>query len=402
VAFLDDDTVMLAHHLSSLIACAEAHPRRELVYSHRVLFSPDGGLFEGDYFPWGLTEQLRATGLNVMQRRGIIAAGCPVMFDTDEWDTETQYSGTVDGNEWLMSKALLQRVPWPSEISPEEEAGGIFEDGKFLRSAREARVPMRCSHLPSLAFQVGGRSNVPMPKSRCGVLESLLQPYAARCALLDRLSALFAGGGTNRIVFFLQPGVVEQPSCKDIALLPFPMLEAEHLAMALASRVSSDAQSWAQIWSSPSPVCVQMAEAIGRGVGLTCPPIIRKESAKHGRAQDGSQKPSSKDDLMEGSHVGNSFHESFVKQIEEVLEVAARQEAQMQRVDTSWTSGSEKRQKVQHPTEVVFWCIHASLLNGLARHFFPATTKSSTSFGPLEGALLWRADGTDHFFYDCQ
>ncbi|CAE7210056.1 unnamed protein product [Symbiodinium natans] len=148
VAFLDDDNVLLPQHLTSLMSCADMAPAVDLAYSHRLMFHNDGHLFRGDFFPWAVNDELQSNGLKVMTQGGIMVEESPVVFDTHLWDESSGYSGTVDTNEWLMRRSLLDSIPWPSDVTEREQQNGIFEDGKFLRwpsdSVGAATLLLRC------------------------------------------------------------------------------------------------------------------------------------------------------------------------------------------------------------------------------------------------------------------
>eukprot|EP00933_Yihiella_yeosuensis_P045820 TRINITY_DN41241_c0_g1_i1.p1 TRINITY_DN41241_c0_g1~~TRINITY_DN41241_c0_g1_i1.p1 ORF type:complete len:548 (-),score=85.68 TRINITY_DN41241_c0_g1_i1:478-2121(-) len=425
VAFLDDDVVLQSHHLSSLIACATTAPQVSLVHSHRVLFEPGGAGFAGDYFPWAVNDTLSKSGLEVMQRRGIIAEGCPVVFDIDTWDELTGYSGTVDTNEWLMRHSLLLRIPWAADVSVAEEASGIYEDGKFLRSIRDAQEPLRCTHLPSLGCQLGGRTTKQMqtawqdtakPSDTLG----LLRQYAARAAMVDRLASLAADRKQGRplhVVLILRHGIrhpiPRNPTKAEIAesrLTPAGILEAEHLGKALAVRglgINSASAKWRQLLSSPVARCVHTVESLAKGAGLNSKMEVIPMKALQGLKESNSvaawqevQSVGFKvgdivDRLGQGHRVPG-----FVPLAEYILWLRASCN-----IGQDGTQEEEERtnEMKRQNLELTVACTHDIVLASLVQHFLPSPENKTPWPEFLEGALWWEAsDGSQHFFFNSE
>ncbi len=156
VAYLDDDNTYQPDHLASLLQIVE-HQDCDAAHSFRVIIEPDGTLFQGDYFPWVKDPMQSQSFLDTMIGFGVLARGSSVMRDTIALPGD--WSGTVDTSEWLIRTEVNRQYPWCENVSPEDEAIGITEDGAWLRQLVAAGLHIGCSGQATLLYRLGGRSN---------------------------------------------------------------------------------------------------------------------------------------------------------------------------------------------------------------------------------------------------
>lgn len=157
VAYLDDDNTYKPDHLASLLQIIE-HQDCHAAHSYRVIIEPDGTLFQGDYFPWVKEPMQSQSFLETMIGFGVLARDSSVMRDTIA--LPGGWSGTVDTSEWLIRTEVNRQYPWCENVSPEDEAIGITEDGAWLRQLVAAGLRIGCSEQATLLYRLGGRSNL--------------------------------------------------------------------------------------------------------------------------------------------------------------------------------------------------------------------------------------------------
>jgi glycosyltransferase involved in cell wall biosynthesis len=154
LAFLDDDNVFEPDHLAWLLHTAMRNDACA-VHSERVLFDSADAPFRWDRFPWPCPGLSDAAAIAWLEREGVIEHGSPRMHDRARLSGGRP--GTVDTNEWMVTRELCLQIPWPEDIETHHEAKGIGEDGLWLRRLLDAGVSIISSQRPTLRYRLGGR-----------------------------------------------------------------------------------------------------------------------------------------------------------------------------------------------------------------------------------------------------
>jgi glycosyltransferase involved in cell wall biosynthesis len=158
IAQLDDDNEFETDHLSSLLECLAANPGIEIAHSWRRLHSPDGSPYEilGEN-PWHPDPELKASSYARLVELGVFEPGSAVVRDALRAGGR-EFNG-VDTSELLVSRAMHQRFPFPTEYSRWWRKLEWTEDYAWCVLLDRAKVPIVCSRKPTLRYFMGGYSN---------------------------------------------------------------------------------------------------------------------------------------------------------------------------------------------------------------------------------------------------
>jgi glycosyltransferase involved in cell wall biosynthesis len=161
VAFLDDDCEYQHDHVASLVALLAARPECGVAHSWRLLLNPDGTPHvlsrENPWFPVD-SEEARVRSFQKLCGRGIFEAGTAIVRDRLE-DGSRGYTQTVDTNEFLVRRTLLDRIRFRTKLSSMEKVLGSTEDVAFSFDLMRNRVGVVCSERATLNYYMGGYSN---------------------------------------------------------------------------------------------------------------------------------------------------------------------------------------------------------------------------------------------------
>lgn len=154
VSFLDDDNEYAPEHLERL-ALAAGRSGSDAAHSWRRILNRDSTPWDGRRFPWPTPGWSNERALGWLRDEGVIVDGDGVFRDRAVMSNGRP--GTVDTSEWLVRRSVVERCPWPEDVTTDQERGGISEDGLWLRRLIESRVSMTCSAAATLTFRLGGR-----------------------------------------------------------------------------------------------------------------------------------------------------------------------------------------------------------------------------------------------------
>jgi glycosyltransferase involved in cell wall biosynthesis len=157
IAYLDDDNEFEPWHLRSLVDTLDRHPGAEVAHSWRHLVDEEGRVFEiTDCDPW--TPDPEAARIRFVQLRdlGVLSSGSAIVRDALVKDGRTICR--VDTNEFLIRRAVHERVPWPMTYSRARMKLEMTEDVAFSHALLKHGVQIVCSERASVRYYMGGRS----------------------------------------------------------------------------------------------------------------------------------------------------------------------------------------------------------------------------------------------------
>lgn len=159
VAHLDDDNRFEEDHLTSLVQLLEASPEVPVAHSWRHLVRADGTPFLiGHTDPWFPTEQGRRESFKRLAAAGVLESGSSVVKDRLRHGTEVV--ARVDTSEYLIRRAFYVDHPFPVRFSRGQQLLEMTEDMAFSHLLVRLRVPVVCSERATLAYTMGGYSNI--------------------------------------------------------------------------------------------------------------------------------------------------------------------------------------------------------------------------------------------------
>jgi hypothetical protein len=157
IAHLDDDNEYEPDHLASLERTLAETPGAEAAHSWRKLFYPDGTPFVlAGVDPWLAEEAERAESFARMEALGVFVAGSNVV--RDRLDAGREIIPRIDTSEWLLTRALTERIPWPASFSRGQERLVYSEDLLLAVRFRRLGVKVVCSRRATLRYFMGGQS----------------------------------------------------------------------------------------------------------------------------------------------------------------------------------------------------------------------------------------------------
>ncbi len=174
LAVLDDDNEYEPDHLSSLLACAEAHSA-PAVHSGRQLFTADGEPYTAPLWHTVADPAEAARIHRLMCERGVRVPGTNVLLDrADPVRSVTLRPSSVirpedpvqlvDQNVWLVRRGLMLACPWPETFSEEDHASNAAPDDKFLLALLVRGVRLVSTGRPTVRYYLGGMSNGYRPR----------------------------------------------------------------------------------------------------------------------------------------------------------------------------------------------------------------------------------------------
>ncbi|HCU50168.1 MAG TPA: hypothetical protein DGG94_10275, partial [Micromonosporaceae bacterium] len=169
IAFLDDDNEFEPHHLSSLMACAEANGARA-VHSGRTMLCSDGSPYRREIWHTVSDPVEGARIFQLMCDRGVWIRGTNTLLDRADPVRGSSLRPSsviqaddpvllVDQSVWLIRRDLLLELPIPETFSDEDYAMNAAPDDKLLQVLLDANVPIFSTGQPTLRYYLGGVSN---------------------------------------------------------------------------------------------------------------------------------------------------------------------------------------------------------------------------------------------------
>lgn len=175
IAFLDDDNVYEADHLSSLASCAAAF-QASAVHSARAIYNQDGTPYLDPTFPWAASRAEGKRIYDLMVRRGVWIPGTNILIDRVDKHQSSFANSTVlgdddpmfmvDQNLWLIDREILLSMPFPEVFSPDEIRCNTCPDDKLLEQLHAGETRIHSSGKPTVRYYLGGVSNRPFETGR--------------------------------------------------------------------------------------------------------------------------------------------------------------------------------------------------------------------------------------------
>ena len=158
---VDDDNRVDANHLETLYntLIQSSHPAS---YSWRYMWYRNGKPYTTSMFPWHtIGDSGRADLLyRIWRDAGIITPNSHLYRDTLAAPYNGQTFPTVDANEWLWKREVLDQVRYKeNEMTYTELLYGYSDDYAFVLLFLEAGYWAECTRQPTLHYYLGGHSN---------------------------------------------------------------------------------------------------------------------------------------------------------------------------------------------------------------------------------------------------
>ncbi len=158
IAFLDDDNVYEANHLSSLIACAYQN-KYSAVHSYRKIYQADGSPYLEHRFPWVRDPEEGKRVYELCCARGVWIRDSNILQDRADPKGHPDPIRMIDTSVWLLERSLLLQYPIPQQFTQEDLVHNTGDDDKLLELLIEREVPIGTTGLPTLRYYLGGYSN---------------------------------------------------------------------------------------------------------------------------------------------------------------------------------------------------------------------------------------------------
>jgi len=158
VSFLDDDNELEPCHIRALLECAQKADV-QAVHSWLKMYHRDGTPFLEELDPWTQNEKKSRQVYRWMAAKGVRSPSSNVFRDrADPLGTEDPVR-SVDTGEWLLSRHLLEKIPFRESFSAQDWREMIGEDDKLLADLIANNVKIACTRKASLHYYLGGYSN---------------------------------------------------------------------------------------------------------------------------------------------------------------------------------------------------------------------------------------------------
>lgn len=158
VAFIDDDNIFDRNHISSLVQCLRKSGC-PAVHSQRRLVHRDGSPYLAKVSPWKREITAAVARYTELRRHCVYVPWSNVIRDQVLPRDMPDRIQMVDTSEWLFTRELVSRIPFPEMFTNEDWLKMTGEDNKLLAALVAADIPIASTHMPTLIYTLGGYSN---------------------------------------------------------------------------------------------------------------------------------------------------------------------------------------------------------------------------------------------------